>query len=468
VPNPGNDHHRVANQRRDHSAAEADEGIRPQPVPATACAVCSRILNHHLDRTTGSVTFTHPAHPPATSARHDPVPVPAATIDAIYRCDFCSSRQIVYRLRTRAFGTQIVTPTTSLIQHHGENWMTCWDCAPLVDADNVDGLLKRAMAAGGWRTDDPAAAGMRMMIQTTLDGREPGRTIVAVGQWPPTAPKPGTLPRVRDRLLQLILSGDPTDPSPAEAGVREHVGEGLTAARLYWVDPHFTDLANHAATDLPDLTLPTQAAPAPHGFLAWAQPVGSNGLVAASWTVTSTAVVIVCYRSIGDSDMDPASLQRLREQVGWLVPRSITMIRPEDLIGADSPAALVVTTWLLIAQKLAETTPTEVDRTIRKAYQRSGRTAPEVRLVRIRGTATPSGPRTVTKTATGDPQAPDRQYRWWVRGHWRNQAYGPGWTLRRPVFIDPQIRGPEGKPLKADTTVRILAEGGKAARTDPA
>jgi hypothetical protein len=47
-----------------------------------------------------------------------------------------------------------------------------------------------------------------------------------------------------------------------------------------------------------------------------------------------------------------------------------------------------VTTWLLIMQKLAEVTPTEPEKPIRKAYQRTGRQAPEVRLVRLRGTTT--------------------------------------------------------------------------------
>jgi hypothetical protein len=100
-------------------------------------------------------------------------------------------------------------------------------------------------------------------------------------------------------------------------------------------------------------------------------------------------------------------------------PRSITILRPGGLMRADSPAAMVVTTWLLIAQKLAETTPTEVDRIIRKAYQRTGRAGPEVRFVRIRGFGPPSGPRPVAKPATGQQQPPDRHYRWWVR-------FGPG------------------------------------------
>jgi hypothetical protein len=36
------------------------------------------------------------------------------------------------------------------------------------------------------------------------------------------------------------------------------------------------------------------------------------------------------------------------------------------------------------------------------------------------------------------------------------QPFGPGRTQRRLIYIDPQLRGPHDKPIKAGTTVRIL------------
>lgn len=39
-----------------------------------------------------------------------------------------------------------------------------------------------------------------------------------------------------------------------------------------------------------------------------------------------------------------------------------------------------------------------------------------------------------------------RTHRWVVRGHWRNQAYGPDRSLRRQQWIPDHIRGPEGAP----------------------
>lgn len=42
----------------------------------------------------------------------------------------------------------------------------------------------------------------------------------------------------------------------------------------------------------------------------------------------------------------------------------------------------------------------------------------------------------------------DWSCRWWVRGHWRQQAVGPGRQDRTPVFIAPYVKGPEDRPMK--------------------
>ena len=40
------------------------------------------------------------------------------------------------------------------------------------------------------------------------------------------------------------------------------------------------------------------------------------------------------------------------------------------------------------------------------------------------------------------------EWRVGVRGHWRNQAYGPNRSLRKPIFIAEHFRGPDGAPIK--------------------
>lgn len=47
-------------------------------------------------------------------------------------------------------------------------------------------------------------------------------------------------------------------------------------------------------------------------------------------------------------------------------------------------------------------------------------------------------------------------HRFQVRGHWRNQAYGPGWSLHRRQWIEEYEKGPEDKPLeRRDTVLRL-------------
>jgi len=45
------------------------------------------------------------------------------------------------------------------------------------------------------------------------------------------------------------------------------------------------------------------------------------------------------------------------------------------------------------------------------------------------------------------------EHRWIVRGHWREQPYGPNRSERRRVWIAPYIKGPEGKPMIENTKV---------------
>lgn len=46
-------------------------------------------------------------------------------------------------------------------------------------------------------------------------------------------------------------------------------------------------------------------------------------------------------------------------------------------------------------------------------------------------------------------------HRFIVRGFWRDQAYGPGHSLRRRQWIPPYVKGPADKPLIVKETVRV-------------
>jgi hypothetical protein len=131
-------------------------------------------------------------------------------------------------------------------------------------------------------------------------------------------------------------------------------------------------------------------------------------------------------------------------------------------VNGTDPLAGLVASWLIIAQQLTRSEPAAVDPPIRKAYARAHRPPPEVRLVPDKpGTPRPASTSTVGDRTPSGRARPD--HRFWVSGHERNQAYGPGRALRKTIVVDPFLKGPEGAPIKASTTVRVLG----TSRTSP-
>jgi len=99
----------------------------------------------------------------------------------------------------------------------------------------------------------------------------------------------------------------------------------------------------------------------------------------------------------------------------------------------------LLSAWLLMQQPLAVTTTAWPDRASRRRMAADGHSDPApVRVITLR-------------RASRAPSAgiSDREYRhqWIVRGHWRQQPCGPGRQLRRPTWITPHIKGPEGAPM---------------------
>jgi hypothetical protein len=171
---------------------------------------------------------------------------------------------------------------------------------------------------------------------------------------------------------------------------------------------------------------------------------------------------MVCYRSLG-LDLPPTSIETVRREIGWLVPVHVAHVPHGAVINGEEPLAGLIASWLIIAQQLTRDEPTPVDPPVRKAYARAPRPPPEVRLISIKPASSPPRPAEPAGTHTRRGRAkPDHRY--WVSAHERNQAYGPGRSLRQKIDIDPFLKGPPDAPIKASTTVRIL--GTTRARRD--
>lgn len=100
--------------------------------------------------------------------------------------------------------------------------------------------------------------------------------------------------------------------------------------------------------------------------------------------------------------------------------------------------ALILTTWLLMAQPLASSEQIEPDRAAKKRLRRAGHEPAPVRVIELRR----------PKVTGIEPGESGRSYshRWITRGHWRQQWY-PAREVHRPVWIAPHVKGPEGAPL---------------------
>ena len=83
----------------------------------------------------------------------------------------------------------------------------------------------------------------------------------------------------------------------------------------------------------------------------------------------------------------------------------------------------------------------------RRRAQRAGKPAPTVQVVSLRKTVRPHDP-----AGTGRGLS----VRFPVRGHWRQQPYGPGRKYRRPQFIAGYVKGPDDAPLKKGAVVKVL------------
>ena len=140
-----------------------------------------------------------------------------------------------------------------------------------------------------------------------------------------------------------------------------------------------------------------------------------------------------------------------------LAPMGITFWQLGETIdfGTNAEATIVdrlrlMAMWLLSSQPGIATTTIEKpqDRATIRRQVRSGVEVPGVRVVHLR------------RRPTGGEEPAEQdgriyKHRWMVSGHWRDQPYGPERSLRRPVYINPYLKGPEDTPLLTHETVKV-------------
>lgn len=278
--------------------------------------------------------------------------------------------------------------------------------------------------------------------------------------------------------------------------VMRRAWQSIDGVDLSWIDRKLCDVIAQTATTIPRWS-PAAAQPARKGFLAWEKGVFQVPMTghihdetpdvsidAIAWMDDPSHPdnINIAFFSRLTQHRDGLSAMRknlnipLHEMFNISLHRDTpcgagvdadevdTHILNEDVrhlvtVGADGQALAVVgATWLLMQQpRIATAGAVEVGdaamqegSTARKTFAR-----PRVRVTTYDVTRRPKASESGRRWGGG------REYasQWWVRGHWRQQPWGPGRKLRRPVFIEAHLAGPSDKPVDDRPRVRKYTAG---------
>jgi hypothetical protein len=273
----------------------------------------------------------------------------------------------------------------------------------------------------------------------------------------------------------------------------------LRVADLYYVNSEMTAVCRQAANSKPGYRLHHDDIPSHVGLLVWADPVWehtyqhtghqvvtapeeqtvmieidrSDGILtpgqvsvrirAVLWAPTMTkagpGVVVVVF---GDTEaLQQSEYYRLNlsDYGSDTMAREFGPLVLHDaapLVYGDAPDVRIsnhvyaglLSTWLIMGQRIAQTTTQRADRGLRRAYAREGRPEPIIRYITLRRTYTP------TEHTDDDPRR-TYHHQWVVQGHWRNQWH-PSLNRHKPVFVCEHIKGPEGAPMIGGERVAVL------------
>jgi hypothetical protein len=322
---------------------------------------------------------------------HEVVPVDAGHVRQVYnRCHTCSGELPVWNYRTGLI--QVMALDAGVVQTYNDHWHVCYLCAQHIEADDTDALTAHCAARVRWRPGSDEYVRLNLLHRGIILGRE-GRTLLTTTQWRPARIAAEMLPKIRDRFTGLLRSAADLPAPINDREQRRGLASQLDLAPMFWINEEFTELVNAVSNDQPGARITDDLAPSPAGLIAWPGPVGITGhLAAVSWTPQTDGWLLIGYRSIGSALVEDL-MSALRHEIGWLLPVHAEHVPRRAAIDGSHPLGPLITTWLLINQQIAEAAPAKLPKGTTKAYQRSKRPAPEVRIVRIKPRNVPFVPR---------------------------------------------------------------------------
>ena len=295
------------------------------------------------------------------------------------------------------------------------------------------------------------------------NGRTASPKKAASRRWSPVA-----LPRIRHRIAEHLL--DPDDSpvvvarDPLDSALLQLHRGHINAAELYWATPQMTALAEHASATL-DTSIGSFAdhRPSPCGLMVFDGGVGGDPdrpdepvtrLDAVSWgpAPTGQTMLVMWVRGRRLKNVAASVGADLGDGVPPLIPYAIRGGAPQPPDEDETEERLkrfLESAWLLMKQpNLVDQKIEQPDKGTRRYYDRRKRPVPEVRVVNLRSAYRHS-------RAGTDPESPGREYRcrWIVKGHWRDQACGPGRRDRVKTWIREHPAGPPNAPLRPKDNV---------------
>lgn len=229
----------------------------------------------------------------------------------------------------------------------------------------------------------------------------------------------------------------------------------LPSAEPFFWDSSICDVVEHAAQSLSSWTIEPTALPTPSGFSWFERPLRLSlpsddmlslnlnlGMYGFFWGTVAGAVLLVGIVMFEDGSMGPGA-QLLLPWGSDVLDHDFGAQSEHEYIGqrARDQAAYIAAGMLFLEQRLAVRSRQEVPRSVARRIQRDKPDADVgVQVVTLRRPTSAGSEATESGT--------DWHCQWMVRGHWRNQPYGPLHKSRRPKWITPYVKGPEGRPFK--------------------
>lgn len=461
------------------------------------CATCRIPLNSFAAADGSDLEWLHTR----TWETHDhaPVPIQGDRADhASSACDFCARTQ---RLHWTYAGNRIRIKDGNTVRDYGSVWSACGDCARYIDVQDYDSLFEHCFRNSpgrkAGRADRELCHASWMPIWQEFIPSIHTKSYVGP-RIEPARLTPMLMPKLQIGLLRFwrsdqvrayiprstldtrvslpaIHAGDqdmfrctypPSEAVPEQVwrNHTDHIAAGIGTSDLYWISENFTRLAIQAGKRFTRLELTSEELPSSFGLMVFAEPIGemvrASGLPAyiraVSWTLVPHGIWMNLYVQGEDGDPDIDVLE-MRQKFGWLLcpnsgsgfPFGIEM--PVESSMKPDFLTTIFAAWALLKQPgVAGIEQAPVDKKLARSYQREHRRPlPPVHLVDLR-----KRPRPRVKPAGGGKQWTERRM---VEGHWKRQFYGEKRGLRKWIYIDDYVAGPDGAPLRAPRPkVKIL------------